>query len=510
MERKWWSLLAVCLATFMLLLDITIVNVALPDIATALDASFSDLQWVVDAYALMLAALLLTAGSLADLLGRRRVFAFGLVCFTVASVLCALAPSALTLILARGAQGIGGAAMFATSLALLAQEFHGRERGTAFGIWGATTGAAVAIGPLVGGALTSGLGWPSIFYLNLPIGLATIAMTLRHVPESRDEEAVGVDWAGLVTFSAALFLLVFALIRGNDEGWTSTPIVAMLAVSALLLVAFVAIEDAQPRPMFDLELFRKRTFSGVSIAAFVLSASMFAMFLYITLYVQTILGYGPLDTGLRFLPLTVLSFFAAAVAGKLTARLPARAMLGTGLVLVGGGLLLMRGLDADSRWTALLPGFVVAGIGIGLTNPSLANTAIGVVTPARSGMASGINSTFRQVGIATGIAGLGAIFQSQIADRLTTALAGTPAAGDVDALARAVSAGGAPQAIDAAPPAGRPALHHAIDAAFAGGLNDLFLVAAVVAFAGAAVALVLVRRSDFVVLAAPVPQPEQA
>jgi EmrB/QacA subfamily drug resistance transporter len=503
MERKWWTLLAVCLATFMLLLDITIVNVALPDIAAELDASFSDLQWVIDAYALMLAALLLTAGSLADLLGRRRVFVFGLGCFTFASLLCALSPSALTLILARGAQGIGGAAMFATSLALLAQEFQGRERGTAFGIWGATTGAAVAIGPLVGGALTTGLGWPSIFYLNLPIGAATIVMTLRNVPETRDEEATGVDWAGLVTFSAALFLLVFALIRGNDEGWASTTIAGMLVASALLLAAFVAVERAQPRPMFDFDLFRKPSFSGVSIAAFVLSASMFAMFLYITLYVQTILGYGPLETGLRFLPLTVLSFFAAAAAGKLTARLPARAMLGTGLVLVGGGLLLMRGLDASSQWTALLPGFIVAGIGIGLTNPALANTAIGVVTPARSGMASGINSTFRQVGIATGIAGLGAIFQSQIAARLTTALAGAPGAGDIAELSRAVSAGGAPQVLSSTPAAGRPALHEAIDAAFTGGLNDLFLVGALTAFAGAALALALVRRSDFVISGPP-------
>src|SRR4051794_13983381 len=232
MQRKSWTLLAVCLATFMLLLDITIVNVALPDISHELDASFSDVQWVVDAYALTLAALLLTAGSLADLLGRRRVFVFGVACFTAASVLCALAPSALTLILARGAQGIGGAAMFATSLALLAQEFHGRDRGTAFGIWGATTGAAVAIGPLVGGALTSGLGWPSIFLLNVPIGLATIAMTQRQVVESRDEDAGGIDWVGLLTFSAALFVLVLALIRGNEEGWGSPLIVAMLIGSA--------------------------------------------------------------------------------------------------------------------------------------------------------------------------------------------------------------------------------------------------------------------------------------
>jgi EmrB/QacA subfamily drug resistance transporter len=510
MHRKWWTLLAVCLATFMLLLDITIVNVALPDISSDLDTTFSDLQWVIDAYALMLAALLLTAGSLADRLGRRRVFALGLASFTIASVLCALAPSALVLILARGAQGIGGAAMFATSLALLAQEFHGRERGTAFGIWGATTGAAVAIGPLVGGALTSGLGWPSIFYLNVPIGIATIAITLRWLPESRDEHAGAIDWAGLATFSAALFMLVFSLIRGNEEGWGSPVIVALLLASALLLALFIAVERRQPRPMFDLSLFGNRTFVGASIAAFALSASMFAMFLYLTLYLQTILGHSPLETGLEFLPVTLLSFVAAAVSGKLTARLPARGLLGVGLLLVGIGLLLMRGLDAGSDWTALLPGFLVAGVGIGTINPSIANAAIGVVAAARSGMASGISSTFRQVGIATGIAGLGAIFQSKVTHHLTNALAGTPGAGRGDGLARAVSAGGAPRAITSAPAAAQPRLEHAIHVAFTAALNDILLVAAVVAIVGGLLALALVRGSDFVVQSAPQPEPAPA
>ncbi len=498
MERKWWTLLAVCLATFMLLLDITIVNVALPDISEELDASFTEVQWVIDAYALTLAALLLTAGSLADLLGRRLVFAVGLVCFTIASLLCAIAPDATTLVLARGAQGIGGAAMFATSLALLAQEFHGPERGTAFGLWGATTGAAVAVGPLIGGALTDALGWPSIFYLNLPIGLGTLAITLRMLPESRDMDAGGIDWLGLTTFSAALFLLVFGLIESNEHGWGSTLIAGTLCASALLLVAFVVIERRVRHPMFDLSLFRKPTFGGASIAAFALSASMFAMFLYLVLYLQTILGYGPLDTGLRFLPVTALSFVAAAVAGKLTARLPARGLLGGGLLLVAAGLLLMRGLHPSDDWTALLPGFVLAGIGIGTINPSIANAAIGVVAPARAGMASGISSTFRQVGIATGIAGLGAVFQSQVTAGLTTALAGTTAATQAEELGRAVTSGGAPQAIAAAPPGARPSVERAIEAAFTSALNDILLIAALVALAGGLLALALVRGSDFV------------
>ena len=235
--NKWWTLGAVCTATFMLLLDITVVNVALPDIQRSLDASFTDLQWVVDAYALGLASFMLSAGSLADLVGRRRIFVSGLVVFSVASLLCGLSGTPTVLNLARVLQGIGGAAMFSTSLALIAQEFHGRDRGTAFGLWGATVGAAVAIGPVVGGVLTDTLGWESIFFVNLPIGAAAIFVAITRVGEARDPEGARIDWPGLVTFSAALFLLVFALVRGNDEGWESTLIVGFLIGAAVLLVA---------------------------------------------------------------------------------------------------------------------------------------------------------------------------------------------------------------------------------------------------------------------------------
>ncbi len=468
MAAKWWTLLVVCLSIFMLLLDITIVNVALPDIQRDLDSSFEDLQWVVDAYALALAALLLASGSLADLLGRRRVFLVGIVLFSAASLLCGLSTSPSMLNAARGLQGIGGAMMFATSLALIAQEFEPHERGTAFGIWGATTGFAVAVGPLIGGVLTDGFGWEWIFLVNVPIGLVTAAITAARVPESERDSTARIDWPGLVTFSSGLFCLVYALIRGNDDGWGSAKIVSLLTTAALLLAIFVTVELRRDQPMLDLRLFNIPTFTGAQIVAFSLHASMFSMFLYITLYMQNVLRYSPLETGVRFLPISVLSFIVAPLAGKLAERFPIRVFLGTGLTLVGVGLLLMSGIDPGDGWTTLLGGFILGGIGIGCVNPPLATTAIGVVEPRRGGVASGINSTFRQVGTAVGIAGLGAILQAKLGHDLGPA-----------ALASA---------------AGRNAY---IDA-----FNELLVVGAAVAFVGAALALVLIRRRDFVGAAA--------
>jgi EmrB/QacA subfamily drug resistance transporter len=499
MERKWWTLTVVCISIFMLLLDITIVNVALPAIQKALHADFSHLQWVVDAYALTLAALLLTAGSLADRYGRRLVFVVGMVLFVLASLLCGFAQSPTMLDFSRGLQGIGGAAMFATSLALIAQEFHGRDRATAFGIWGATTGLAVAIGPLVGGALVDGIGWEWIFFVNVPIGVLCLWITLTKLRESRDPSQGGIDLPGVVTFSGGLFCLVFALIRGNAKGWGSPLIVGLLIASAVLLIAFVVVERRTTHPMFDLSLFRKPTFTGASIVAFVLSASMFAMFLYIVLYIQNVLGYSAFQAGLRFLPLSLLSFVAAAISGRATARVPVRYLMAGGLLLIAGGLLLMHGVTINSKWTTLLGGFIMSGVGIGMVNPPLASTAIGVVPPQQSGMASGINTTFRQVGIATGIAALGAIFQSRVESKLADALAGTPAAGRAHQLAEAIASGGAKQAIAGAPPAARPRIELAANEAFIAGLNDILLVGVGIALVGAVAALVLVRQSDFTV-----------
>ncbi len=309
-------------------------------------------------------------------------------------------------------------------------------------------------------------------------------MTLARVQESRDPRAAGVDVPGVVTFSVALFLGIFALVRGNAEGWGSPLIVSFLVGSVVLLGVFVAIEHRREQPMLDLTLLRRPAFAGVSIAAFALSASIFSMFLYLTLYMQNSLGYSPLEAGLRFLPVSLLSFVVAPVAGKLSAVLPARALIGAGLALVGTGLLLMAGLDAASQWTALLAGFIVAGIGIGLTNPPIASTAIGVVLPEHSGMASGINSTFRQVGIATGIAGLGALFQQLLESKVPEAMARIP----VQALAT-----GNPSVVGP-----DPAARQAYLDAFTSALNELFLVGAIVAFAGALLSLALIRRRDFV------------
>jgi EmrB/QacA subfamily drug resistance transporter len=490
MERKWWTLLLVSIATFMLLLDVTIVNVALPDIQRELNASLSSLQWVVDAYSLMLAAFLLTAGSLGDRLGRRRVFTIGFGVFTAASFLCGLAGDPTLLNLARGLQGIGAAGMFATSLALIGQEFHGKDRATAFGVWGAVVGGAVAVGPLIGGVITQNLGWEWIFFVNVPIGVVAMVLTERKIVNVFAKDPEPVDVLGLVTWSVALFLLIFGLIRGNPEGWGSGVIVACLVGAAVLLAVFVAIELRVRHPMLDLHLFRKRAFNGVSAVAFALSAGMFATFLYLTIYLQGVLDFSPLEAGLRFLPLTVLGFVVAPISGTLSHRVPIRALLGLGLTLVGVGLLLMHGVTPSSSWTTLLIGFVFAGIGIGTTNPGIGQAAIAVVPVEKSGMGSGINTTFRQVGIATGVAGLGAVFQGQIDSKLSEELPKVPAG-----LGEAVASGGSRAATELG---FGPHFAHAADAAFVSGLNSILLIAAIVSFAGAILGFLLTRSEDFV------------
>src|SRR3954469_21979842 len=497
MNRKWWTLGVVSVASFMLLLDITVVNTALPAIQKDLGGSFTDLQWVIDAYALSLAALVLTAGALADRLGRRRVFATGVAIFSVASLMCGLAQDPTFLNVARAIQGIGGAIMFAVSLALVAQEFPaGRERGMAMGIYGATIGIAVAIGPLVGGLLTDGLGWEAVFLLNVPIGIAAIAITYWKVAESRDPNATRVDWAGLATFSSALFLLVLALVRGNDEGWGSPLIVSLIASAAVLLVAFTVIERRGAQPMLPLELFRRPAFTGVQLAAFAVSGSMFALFLYLTLYLQNFLGYSPVDAGLRYLPITVASFVVAPLAGMALARIQARYLMMGGLALTGLGLALMAGLHMDSGWTALLAGFVLSGIGVGLLNPVIADVALSVVPKERSGMAAGINDTFRQVGIAVGIAAWGAIFLGVGASKTQEVAGGAVGSGQARGLVEAASTGSLGQALKGVPEGAQGAVRSAAEQRFLHGLNTILILGAALSFAGSLLALWLGRERD--------------
>ncbi len=503
--NKWWTLVAVCVGTFMLLLDITIVTVALPDIQHALHSTFADLQWIVDAYALTLAAFLLTAGSLADMYGRRILYLVGLVLFTGASALCGFAVTTLMLQISRAVQGVGGAIMFSVSLALLADAFRGRDRGVAFGVWGAVTGLAVAIGPLLGGILTTGISWRWIFFVNAPIGVAALVVTTLRVGESRLPQATRPDWPGFATFTVALASLVYGLIESSTRGFTSDLVLSCFAVAFVLLCAFVVIEWRGKHPMFDLGLFRLPAFSGGLIAALGLSASIFSMLLYLVLYLQDILGYSALGTGLRLTVISGAIMITATIAGRLTSKVPIRLLIGPGLIIIGAGLLLMRGLGPTSSWTHLIPGMIVGGIGVGLVNPPLASTAVGVVKPARAGMASGINSTFRQVGIATGIALLGALFASEVTRQVTTIAAATPSLRSLGGqISSAVQNGQVSVLLHHLPATVRPVAVVATRTAFTAGLDHILLVAAVIPLVCGVICLFAIRTRDFVSQQGPV------
>lgn len=498
MDRKWWTLIVVCAATFMLLLDVTIVIVALPTIQTHLHATFSGVQWVVDAYALTLASALLTAGSIADRYGRRLLFTIGLVVFTLGSLLCGVAQSPLMLILSRSGQGIGGAILFATSLALIAQTFQGVQRGVAFAVWGAVTGVATGLGPVLGGLITSGISWRGIFLVNLPVGIAALVVVRRSVDESKTPHAAAPDWAGFLTLTAALASLVYGLIRAGEIAWSDEGVVVCFVLAAAMGVAFLLVERRAEHPLFDLSLFRIPTFSGGLVAAFAMNGSLFALLLYVVLYLQDDLGFSPVATGVRLLLVSGVTMVTAAVAGRLSSHVPVRWLVGPGLLLVGVGLLLMTGIHAMTSWTHLIPGFIVAGAGSGMVNPPLASTAVGVVEARRSGMASGVNTTFRQIGIATGIAAYGSIFASSLQSRLGSALASSPLHQHLGAIVNGIKQGTGQGAIDAIPPALRTELLVAIHSSFAGALDLLLVVSAILAIVGAVLALVLIRSRDFV------------
>jgi EmrB/QacA subfamily drug resistance transporter len=497
MDRKWWTLIAVCTGVFMLLLDITIVNVALPDIEQAFKASLPDLQWVIDAYALTLAALLLTAGSIADIAGRRLVFAVGIVIFTAGSILCGLAQSATMLSLSRGFQGIGGAIMFATALALLAQAFPPKERGVAFGAFGAVTGVAIAVGPVLGGVLTSGLSWRWIFFVNVPIGIFALIVTLTQVAESKRPDAPRPDVAGFITFSVSLAGLVYGLIRSQPDGWGSATVLISLAIAVALMATFIAVELRIKDPMLDLRLLRVPTFNGGLIAAFGISASIFSLLTYLTIYIQNILGFSAVQSGIRFLPFTGVIFFTAAIAGRVVDKVPTRYLISAGFVLLTVGMFLMRGLTPTDGWTHFLPGFIISGIGCGMINVPLASTAVGVVAPERAGMASGINSTFRQVGIATGVAALGSILASLVKHHVVSGLAGTPLAAHSAQLGTAVGNGSLANAVTAVPQRYQHVLFSAAKVGEVDALNTVLLIGAIIAAVSAVGTFLLINQRDF-------------
>jgi predicted MFS family arabinose efflux permease len=395
--------------------------------------------------------------------------------------------------------------MFATSLALLGQSFQGRDRGVAFGLWGAITGAAVSLGPILGGVITTGISWRGIFLVNVPIGVAALAVTRWRVDESRAPRPGRPDVVGFILLTTGLVGLVYGLIRAGEESWGDTSAITALAVGGVLLVGFVLAELRVADPMFDLRLFRKPTFVGGLCAAFAMNGSLFAVLLYIVLYLQNVLGFSALATGARLLVSSGSLLVAATIAGRLSERVSARWLIGPGLLAVGVGLLLMTGLTADSSWTHLILGFIVSGIGAGFVNPPLASTAIGVVEPQDAGMASGINSTFRQVGLATSIAALGSIFSTSLGNKLTDALAGTPLAGRTDEIVNAVRQGQPPAGGTALPPSASAELRSAIGSSFTSSLDILLVVTAVLALVGGVVSTLLIRDKDFVYRQAPRP-----
>ncbi|MEU1334074.1 MFS transporter [Streptomyces sp. NPDC005865] len=509
MAKRWWTLVVVSAATFMILLDATIVTVVLPQIQSGLDTSFADAQWVVDAYSLTLAAMLLVGGSLADRFGYRKLFLVGLGVFTVSSLLCGVSSTPLMLILSRAAQGIGGSVMYATSLALLARNFTGKERGIAFGIWGAVTGIATGLGPVFGGLIASNISWRGIFLVNVPIGLLAILVTLRKVDEAPVRGRLRLDWPGFVLFTSGLVALIYGLIRAGETEWGNTDVVVWLCAAAVLLVAFLIVELRSSQPLFDLSLFRTPTFVGGSIAAFTMNGSLFAMLLYLVLYLQNGLGYSVLESSVRLLVISMCALVASTVAGRLSSRLPVKWLIGPGLLLVGVGLLLMSGNDASSSWTHLIPGFVVAGLGSGVVNPPLASTAVGVVTPDRSGAASGMNITFRQVGMAASIPVLGSLFTATLHDDVVRNLSAVPdLAGSAPRVAAAVEHGDVSGLGDSVPPGMRDEVATALHSGYASALNDLLVITGVVALVGAVFAFFLIRAKDF--LAAKPPPPRDA
>jgi EmrB/QacA subfamily drug resistance transporter len=498
--RKWLPLVTVCLGTFMLLVDVTIVNVALPDMAKDLKTSFGALQWVVDAYALSLAALVLGTGSIADLVGHRKAYIAGLALFAASSLVCGLSPNDSVLVAARGVQGIGAAAMFATTFALLNSNYSGRDRGIAYGMWGAVAGASAAIGPIAGGLLTQGISWRWIFFVNLPVSVLAIAMCALGLQDAHAPMRGRVDLAGILTFTAAAGTLTYGLIHANEHGWSQPATWAWLAACPLLLIVFLAIETRSGQPMLDLALMRNRSFVGILLAATLLTLAAFASFTYTSIWLQSVLGLTPIQAGLTGLPLSLAAFVVSAAIGRHLQAARPGPIVGGGVLLIGlGGLVGAALVHGSARWPELIPGFLLIGIGVGIATPTLSNAAMSAVPVQRGGMAAGAVNTGRQLGFALGIAALGSVFEARAQHVLSA-----HGIGDASGIARAVSGGQTPLLLHAAPAAARGRLDDAVHAAAVSGVQWAFLVSGVVGVLAGLAVLGLVRLPS--AAAAPVAQ----
>jgi EmrB/QacA subfamily drug resistance transporter len=412
-NRRWWTLGAMSFALFMVMLDNTAVNVALPSIQEDFGASLSALEWTVNAYTLTFAVLLVTGGRLGDIFGRRRMFLGGVVVFSLASATIGFAPSEGWLVASRALQGIGAAFMMPGTLSIISNAFPPEERGKAIGTWAGVSAIALAAGPLLGGWLTEEVSWRAIFFINLPVAVGAIAVTLFAAEESRDE-TVGrsVDVPGIVALTVSLTALVFALVEGNAWGWASPGLLALLALSVAAAVAFVAIERRSPAPVVDFDALRSKQFLGANVVAFMVSFGMFAMFFFLALYMQNILGFSPLEAGVRFLPSTVVVIFAGPIAGRLADRIGPRPLMVTGMLIVSASLLWQSRVEVDTSYGFLLPAFVLMGLGMGLVMSPMSMAAMNAVDRSKAGVASGTLAMFRMVGGTFGVAALGALVAS--------------------------------------------------------------------------------------------------
>jgi EmrB/QacA subfamily drug resistance transporter len=494
-NRRWWALGAMCFALFMIMLDNTVVNVALPSIQRSLNASTSSLEWTVNAYTLSFAVLLVTGGRLGDLFGRRKVFLAGVVIFASASAAIGFSPSDTWLVAWRAVQGVGSALMMPATLSIITNAFPPEERGKAIGTWAGVSAMALAIGPVVGGFLVESVSWQSIFFLNVPVAVGAVVISLFAVRESRDETvARSVDIPGVATLTIGLAALVLALVEGNEWGWGSPRELAMFAVAAVGLTAFALVERRRSSPMVDFNFFRSRTFLGANIVAFIVSFAMLAMFFFLALYMQNIRGYSPLEAGVRFLPSTVMIIIIAPLAGRLADRVGSRPLITFGLLCVSGALFWQSHLTVSSGYGALLPGFMLMGVGMGFVMSPMSLAAMNAVDRAKAGVASGILSMNRMVGGTFGVAILGALVATLGRSKIDQLLPQVPAA-DRARLAGSLGSGGVQhgvpaQVIDAGQQAFVYALHYGL------------LLGSAVALLGALTALLLIRkRSDDLVAA---------